>query len=182
MKILSKFLLVLSAAAVLAACSSNRTFESDMQVSGAPDWVNGQDLVKSSEKGKVMRAVGQASPIGNTSLQKTTAANRARAALARELSVAVNTAQRNFASANEGEGESTSEITQENKFNSNVLIAGARIAAYWKDKKKGDIYALAELDVSKIKEGIERSKGLSKEFKNHLKQNPDAFLNHSTGK
>lgn len=182
MKLLSKLSFVFVAALILGACSSHRTFESDMRVEDAPDWVNGQELVKSGEKGKIMRAVGQAAPLGNVSLQKTTAANRARAALARELSLAVDSAQQNFSSAVEGEGESSSEISLDNKFNSNILMTGSRIAAYWKDEKTGDIYALAELELKQLKDNVKRSSVLSKEFKKYLQQNPGALLNNPTGK
>lgn len=177
MQFVSKYLFVLTATLILAACSSHRSFESDMQVEDAPDWVNGQELVKSGERGKVIRAVGQASPLGNISLQKTTAANRARAELARELSVAVDSAQQNFTFAIEGEKEARSDISSENKFNTNVLMAGSRIAAYWKNEKTGDIYALAELEMSQVKTNLERSKNMNKAFKKYLQQNPDALIN-----
>lgn len=173
--------LLLATLFIVSACSSHRTFESDMRVSGAPDWVNGEELVTKGEHGKVIRKVGQAAPMGNISLQKTMAANRARAALAREISLAVESVQQDVAAGAEGNADAQADIASETSFNTSTLMTGSRIRAFWKDKKTGNIYALAELELKTVEDSLKRSKSLSKAFKQYLDANPDIFSKPQKG-
>lgn len=173
--------LLLATLFIVSACSSHRTFESDMRVSGAPDWVNGEELVTKSEHGKVIRKVGQAAPMGNISLQKTMAANRARAALAREISLAVESVQQDVAAGAEGDADAQADIASETNFNTATLMTGSRIRAFWKDKKTGDIYALAELELKTVEDSLKRSKSLSKAFKRYLDRHPEAVDKQTSG-
>jgi hypothetical protein len=70
----------------LAACSSGPTrVESNLGLSGAPDWVNQGTSVLNNNNGRLFHGVGSASPMGDMALQKSVADDRARAEAARIL-------------------------------------------------------------------------------------------------
>ncbi|MCZ6579496.1 MAG: hypothetical protein O6927_09175, partial [Gammaproteobacteria bacterium] len=73
---------ILFLALVLGACSSKTVIESDMGLSGAPDWVNEGTQAVKDDDGRLIHGVGMAPAMGDVSLQKATADNRARAEIA----------------------------------------------------------------------------------------------------
>jgi hypothetical protein len=81
-----KLLSVVFCAFVISACSSATKVESDLGIKGAPDWVNQGSNIISDKDGRLFHGVGSASPMGEMSLQKSVADERARAEVARVLS------------------------------------------------------------------------------------------------
>lgn len=167
-----KTALVLGLAAVLAACSSGTRIESDMQIKGAPDWVNeGTQAVKNKD-GRLIHGLGEAPPMGDTSLQKTTADNRARAEIARVLSTMLNDTYTEFTNSTGGEADSSVERALHST--TQQALSGARILGHWKDKKTGIVYALAELDTRALDKAIKTSNTLSDNFLKYYEQHNDA--------
>ena len=76
---LTNTLSVLFLALLLSACSDKSFIESDMGLSDAPDWVNEGTQAVSDDDGRLIHGVGMAPAMGDVSLQKATADNRARA-------------------------------------------------------------------------------------------------------
>ena len=71
---------------LLTGCSSKTEVDSDLHIKGAPDWVNEGNQMLNDRDGRLFHGIGSAPEMGNLSLQKNTADDRARAELARIFS------------------------------------------------------------------------------------------------
>lgn len=111
---------------------------------GAPDWV----LEGSGARDGRFYGLGSVSGVRNTSLARSTAANRARAEISRILQVYSASLMRDFqASTRNGSASDESQrVEQAIKTYSQSLLNGSVIDAYWFDGARGTWYALASLD------------------------------------
>ena len=89
----------------LGACSGKTIIESDMGLSDAPDWVNEGTQAVDNDDGRLIHGLGMAPPMGDISLQKATADNRARAEIARVLSTYVDTVIKDYTASTGGEAD-----------------------------------------------------------------------------
>ena len=143
-----------------------------MGLSHAPDWVNEGTQAVSNDDGRLIHGVGMAPPMGDISLQKATADNRARAEIARVLSTYVDAVINDY-TASAG-GESDSNVEREIRSTTQLTLSGVRILGHWKDDESGDVYAFAELDMDAVDKSLETAASLSDAFKGHYKANADA--------
>jgi hypothetical protein len=113
-----------------------------------------------------------ASNLSDTSLQKSTADGRARAEIARILNTYIDSTLDDY-TASMGD---TADINVERTIRSTtkLAISGARILGHWKDKKTGDIYAFAELNLDSMDELIAQAENLSSSFKQYYQQSRSA--------
>lgn len=157
---------------LITACGGNRTVESDLGIKGAPDWVNEGTQAISDEDGRLIQGVGMAPPLGDESLQVTTADSRARAEIARVISSYVDATLRDY-SASSG---SRADLAVNNSINTTTqtVLNGAKVKGRWKDPKTGNIYAFAELDLDTLEEAIAAAKSLSTNFKQYFSDNANA--------
>ncbi len=173
--------LLLLVTALMAACSSGTRIESDLQIKGAPDWVNeGTQAVKNKD-GRLIHGTGEAPAMGDESLQKATADNRARAEISRVLSTVMNDTLSDYTSSTGGEADSSVERAIHSS--TQQALSGARILGHWKDKKTGIIYSLAELDTRYLDKALATSNKLSdnfmKYYDKHADTNFDRFMESS---
>lgn len=164
--------LMLGAAVLLAACSSKTMVKSDLDIKGAPDWVNKGTATLNDRGGRLIHGVGEAPPMGDQSLQISTADDRARAEVARVLSSYMDVASSDYAAAtNNADNEQA--ITRQIKSASKVVLSGARIIAHWRNKDNGNIHALAELDMKQVKDTLKTVEGLNDDMRLYLEQHGD---------
>ena len=163
---------ILFLALVLGACSGKTSIESDLGLDHAPDWVNEGTQAVSDDDGRLIHGVGMAPVMGDASLQKSTADNRARAEIARVLSTYVDAIIVDY-TASSG-GESDLDVEREIRSTTQLALSGARILGHWKDDENGDIYAFAELDMEAVDRSLETATSLSAAFKDHYRQNAAA--------
>ena len=163
---------VLFLALALGACSSKTTIESDMGLDNAPDWVNEGTQAVSDDDGRLIHGVGMAPAMGDVSLQKATADNRARAEIARVLSTFVDAVINDYTASTGGVADLN--VEREIRSTTQLVLSGARILGHWKDEDTGDVYAFAELDMDAVDKSLETATALSDAFKGHYKQNADA--------
>ncbi len=171
----------LLAALLLAACSSNTTIESDLGIDGAPGWVNEGTQAVDNDDGQLLHGVGMAPPMGDTSLQKSTADNRARAEIARILQTFVDSAINDY-TASVGDSADMN-VEREIRTATKLALSGSRILGHWKHQETGDIYAFAELSIETMDELIAKADNLSQSFKQFYdennKANFDRFIQNS---
>lgn len=165
-------LCVLFLVLALGACSSKTTIESDMGLDNAPDWVNEGTQAVSNDDGRLIHGVGMAPPMGDVSLQKATADNRARAEIARVLSTYVDAVISDYTASTGGETDMN--VEREIRSTTQLVLSGARMLGHWKDEDSGDVYAFAELDMDAVDKSLETATALSDAFKGHYKENADA--------
>lgn len=163
---------------ILSACSSQTTIESDMGIRGAPDWVNEGTQAVKDNNGRLIHGVGMAPAMGDVSLQKSTADNRARAEVARVLSTYVDAVIKDYTASSGSEADIN--VEREIRSTTQLALSGARILGHWKDDKTGDIYAFAELDMDAVAKTLKTANALSDAFKGHYEEsanvNFDRFM------
>ncbi|WP_145999141.1 LPP20 family lipoprotein [Oceanicoccus sp. KOV_DT_Chl] len=158
---------------LLNACSSQTTVESDLGINGAPDWVNQGTQAIDNNDGRLIHGVGMAPPMGDSSLQKNTASNRARAEIANILKSYIDSNVKDYTASRSDTGAQMS-IEREIKVSTQLALSGSRVLGYWKDDNTGDIYAFAELNFDSIEELITHSDQLSESFKQFYQANNNA--------
>ena len=104
-KLLSMALFVFA----ISACSSTTKVESDLGIKGAPDWVNEGTNILSEKDGRLFHGVGSAAPMGDMSLQKSVADDRARSEVARVLSSYMDVVSSDYMSSAKAGGANTNE-------------------------------------------------------------------------
>lgn len=161
-------------AALLVACSGQHRVESDLRVKGAPDWVNEGTQAVNNEEGRFIYGVGMAPAMGDLSLQRATADNRARTEIARVLSTYISATLNDY-TASTGYGADAS-VDRAIESTTRLSLAGARILGAWVDKRTGDLYAFAELDLKTLDRSVATAGNLSQAFKDFYSRHADAHF------
>jgi len=116
----------------------------------------------------VIQGVGMSVVLGDFSLQKSTADARARAEIARVLSSYVESTMSDFTASSGGQLDAS--IEREIKSKTTLALSGARILGHWKDKKSGDVYAFAELDMKEVDATLQAATAMSDGFQKYYSQ------------
>lgn len=167
---------------ILAGCSGKTMVESDLRIKGAPDWVNEGTSILNNRNGRFFHGIGSSLPIGDESLQISSADNRARAEVARILSSYMEVAYNDY-TATAGSADEPmvqSDISRQISNISRVNLTGAQIIAHWKDKRTGTIYALAELDMKYVKETLAKVEGMNAQVRDFIVGNGDNIFDRVT--
>ncbi len=172
----SNTLMLLSVSLLIFACSSSKTtVESDLDMGHAPDWVNEGTQYLNNNEGRLFHGVGEAPVMGDASLQKSTADNRARAEVARILSSWLDVASKDYTAAS-GSGKdavSQQSVSREISNLTKMNLSGAKIIGRWKDKKTGSIYSIAELDMKYVKTVLETVQNMNKDLRLYIDKHAD---------
>ncbi len=160
---------------VVTGCSSKKSstnIESDLGLKGAPAWVNNGTNTVSNEGGQLIHGVGSAPTMGDMSLQKATADNRARAEVARIMSTFIDSTLADYSASN-GEGFDMS-VEKTIKSSTKAALSGAVIIGSWRDTNTGYIYSFAELNLSTLEASISNADKINPSFKKYTEQNLEA--------
>lgn len=171
----ARFLIVAASLSILAACSSTTKVESDLGISGAPDWVNEGTNILNNKNGRLFHGVGSASPMGDMELQRSTANDRARAEVARILSSYLDVVSSDYlASAKSGEQAVNEEaVSRQIKNLTKVNLTGVRIIGNWRDPKTNVIYSIAELDMDHVKSTLGSVENMNSDLKRYIQSSGD---------
>ena len=180
-KFWTRLLLVIVIAAV-AACAGQTKLESDLAIKGAPDWVNKGTSYVSEKDGRLFHGVGSASPMGDVTLQRATADDRARAELARIFTSYLDVVSNDYQSAGRSGDSKVSEeaVSRQIKNLSRVNLAGAKIIARWQDKKTSIVYSIAELDMKQVKNTLSTAQDMNEDMRRYLESNADNIFDRVT--
>ncbi len=175
LRLATQMTVLLATVIALGACGGRTTVKSDLHIQGAPNWVNKGTQVLKDKDGRLFHGVGMAEDLGNMSLQKTTADNRARAEIARILSSYMDVVENDYVTANRAENQRASQeqISRQIKNVSETNLAGAKIIARWRHKKTKTIYSLAELDMKYVKQTMNTYRDMNADFRNYFDRNAD---------
>jgi len=160
----------------LAACGGGKTIvESDLGIKGAPDWVNKGTATLNDRDGRLFHGVGSAPSMGDDSLQRSTADDRARAEVARIFSTYMDVVSNDYAAAT-GSGtkaDSDQSVSRQVKAITRVNLAGAKIIGRWKEKNSGAVYSLAELDLKHVKDTVQSTQAMNEDLRRYIQRNAD---------
>jgi hypothetical protein len=168
---------LLGAAFVLAGCAGPgpTRVESDLNIKGAPDWVNEGTAILKTRDGRLFHGVGSAPPMGDPSLQTSTADDRARAELARVLSSYMDVVSNDYTAAS-GTGEQAlpaAAVSRQIEAVTRVNLTGSRIIGRWRDERTDIIYSLAELDMEQVRGTLERVEDMNAGLRDYITQRGD---------
>lgn len=152
----------------LMACAGGTNIESDLGISGAPNWVNQGTQAVSDDDGRLIQGLGMAPPMGDFSLQKGTADSRARAEIARVLSSYIETTLNDYTASDSGQLDAS--VEREIKTQTKLALSGAKIMGHWKNDDTGDIFSFAELDMDAVDKTLETATSLSEGFQKYYSQ------------
>lgn len=177
---------VLTAALLLAACGGATHIESDLGIEDAPDWVNEGTQAVSDKGGRLIQGVGSAPDLGDPSLQRATADNRARAEIARVVSSYIEVALDDYQGSSrlggvDDEVAADGSVQQQINSVSQVVLNGAKIVGRWKDERTGSIYSFAELDLKRVKDVVKANRAMSEGLKDYLSRQGDAVFDEFAG-
>ena len=178
---MKNILLLVTVLLVATGCSSNKSstdIESDMGFKGAPAWVNNGTKTVSNENGQLIHGVGSAPAMGDISLQKATADNRARAEVARIMSTFIDSTLVDYSASN-GEGFDMS-VEKTIKSSTKAALSGAVIIGSWRDINSGDIYSFAELNLNTLEASINNADKINQSFKQYTEKNLEANFERFT--
>jgi len=174
-------LIIICVGILVVACAGQTKVESDLNIKGAPDWVNEGTAILKNKKGRLFHGVGSAPPMGDTSLQTETADNRARAALARILSSYMEVVSSDYSHAESGEDAVPDQsITRQIDNVTRINLTGSRIIGRWRDKKTDIIYAIAELDMKQVKETLKGVQDMNAGFKDYISTQGENIFDRMT--
>ena len=167
--------LALGFSLVLAGCASQTRLDSDLGVAGAPDWVNQGSAYVANDSGRLFHGVGSAGGVGDASLQRSVADDRARAELARIFSNYLDVASADYqAAAKSGKETQLDEsVSRQIKSVSQLNLSGARIVARWQDKKTNTLWSIAEVDMKQFKETLSAAREMNADTKRDLAEQGD---------
>jgi hypothetical protein len=168
--------IIVIAVAALSACGTTPTkLESDLGLKGAPDWVNKGTAYVSSQDGRLFHGVGSAGPMGEASLQRATADDRARAEVARIFSSYLDVVSNDYQSAAKSGTLSVSEeaVSRQIKNLTKVNLSGAKIVARWQDPKSHYVYSIAELDIKAVKDNVAATQDMNEDVRRYLTGHAD---------
>lgn len=168
--------------ALMAGCSGKTKVESNLRIKGAPDWVNKGTNILKDKRGRLFHGVGSAPPMGDQSLQTSTADNRARAELASVLTSYMEVVSSDYLSTNGTGADASNEqqISREINNLTKVNLVGAKIIARWRDKRTGVIYSLAELDMKRVKETAAKTEKMNEGLRQFINNNADNIFDQMT--
>jgi len=175
-------LILMTAVAMLAACSGKTQLESDLLIKGAPDWVNKGTSYVNDKDGRLFHGVGSASPMGEVTLQRATADDRARAELARIFSSYLDVVSSDYQSAARSGDSKVSEeaVSRQIRNLSKINLAGAKIIARWQDKKTNIVYSIAELDMKQVKSTVSGAQDMNGDVRQYVERNADNIFDRLT--
>jgi hypothetical protein len=159
----------------IAACSSTTKVESDLGISGAPNWVNEGTNVLNNKDGRLFHGVGSAEPMGDMALQTSTADDRARAEVAKILSNYLDAVSNDYQAASRSGDNTVNEesVSRQIKSLTKVNLAGVRIIGRWRDPKKNTIWSIAELDMNHVKSTLSAAQDMNADLKRYIETNGD---------
>ncbi len=169
---MKKIFLFATVLLIAAGCSNSNhrtNIDSNMQIDGAPDWVNKGAYTVNDQDGRFIYGVGLAPVMGDVSLQKSTADNRARAEIAKVLVTFVDSTFNSYTTSNGEKADlSTNEVLQSS---TKTALAGTTIIAHWKNPETGEIYSFAQLDLKNLTNAINNATTISESFKEYSNKN-----------
>lgn len=147
---------------------------------GSPRWVNRGSGAFEGEYGKAFYGVGIVQGIQSESLAKQTAANRARAEIAKIFDVYVAAMMKDYQrSTTVGVGgvmqasAEEQDVVSAQKTITEVTLRGVQVRDYWVNPQSGSIYSLAILELNEIPKSINDAPQLSAGVRDHVRANAD---------
>ena len=180
-----KILVSVTLLLVLAACGGGKTVvESDLGIKGAPDWVNKGTSVLNDRDGRLFHGVGSSPAMGDESLQRSTADDRARAEVARMLSTYMDVVSNDYVAASGAGANANSEqaVSRQVKAVTKLNLSGSKIIGRWKDGRTNTVYSISELDLKHIKTAVQGANDMNEDLRRYIDRNAENVFDKLSAK
>jgi len=170
---------------VLAACGGGKTVvESDLGIKGAPDWVNRGTSVLNDKDGRLFHGVGSSPAMGDESLQRSTADDRARAEVARIFSSYMDVVSNDYVAATGTGADASAEqaVSRQIKAVTKLNLSGSKIIGRWKDGRTNVVYSISELDLKHIKGTMQGAKDMNEDLRRYIDRNAENIFDKVSAK
>jgi hypothetical protein len=159
--------------------------EASQIIKGAPEWVNKGSRLLVTPQGRMFHGVAAAVPMGDLALQKAVADDRGRAEVTRVVSSWLDAVSAAYIASvrqradgridtEAGRAAVHAEIASSQIRNSIVeIITGTRIIGSWREARAGNVWSIAELDFSQVKNAIEVTAGIDTDLKRFVAAEAD---------
>ena len=149
-----------------------------LQKLDAPAWVVKGSGAFSDAQGKAFFGVALTSDSPDMSLMRLAADNRARNELAMVVQYYTASLMKDYRAktrAGEGKGVTAAEELTEaaEKTVTIMTLSGVEIIDHWQNPETGDLYSLARLDLSAVKDAFEKTKELDARAREYVRKNAE---------
>jgi hypothetical protein len=160
----------------LAACGGGKTVvESNLRIAGAPDWVNKGTNVLNDKNGRLFHGVGSSPAMGDDSLQRSTADERARAEVARIFSSYMDVVTNDYTASTGLGADASAEqaVSRQVKATTKLNLSGSKIIGRWKDSRTDIVYSICELDLQHVKGTVQGAKDMNEDLRRYFDRNAE---------
>ena len=163
----------------LVACSSAK-LEGDLNIKGAPDWVNKGTQVVEDKGGRLINGVAVAPSMNDPALQTSVADDRARAEIAKVLNSFMKVVSQDYsAAAGSGQDQQNEEsVSRQIQAITEQNVSGARILTHWPNPKDGSLWSIAQLDLGQVKDMVANSKDMNSAFRDYFAAHADNIFDN----
>lgn len=142
-----------------------------------PAWIMQGGMAFPADIGKVFYGVGMASNIGNPSLLRETADNRAINEMAKQFEVYTSSLMNDYMASTSAGDKAADEQHVETVKKTVVkqTLNGVMIVDRCQDRGTGMFYSLSRLDIDKFKDAINKKAELSRGMKDYVRDNANAL-------
>ena len=164
------FLVTLCAPFFLAACSGNTVLNETLNEKGVPTWVGQGSSILKSRQSRLFHGVGSASMMGDFSLQTSVANNRAREEIARIVTSFMEIVSREYIATGQAShaGFNEQEVAKQVEVLSKMDLAKIEVVGHWSDDGSRVIYAIAQMDIEKVRQAIKEIASVNKGLKAYI--------------
>lgn len=158
---------VLCASILLVACSSNTVLNESLNEKGVPTWVGEGSSILKSKQNRLFHGVGSASMIGNFSLQTSIANRRAREEIARIVTSFMEIVSREYIATGQAShaGFNEQEVAKQIAVLEKMDLSKVEVVGHWSDDGSRIIYAIAQMDMEKVRKAIKELASVNKGLK-----------------
>lgn len=163
---------------LLVACSGKAVLNESLDARGVPTWVNEGSNILKSKDGRVFHGVGSAPMLGDFSLQTATANKRAREEIARIVSSYMEIVSRDYIATGQALDANFNEqnVSQQIDSLARMDLSKVQIVGHWTDDETKVIYAIAKMDMEKVRQSIKDLTLMNKGLKAYVSVEGDSIF------
>ena len=152
---------------LLVACSGSEVLSESVNDQGVPTWVGQGSSILKSRQSRVFHGVGSASMMGDFSLQTSIANRRAREEMARIVTSFMEIVSREYIATGQASHADFDEqdVSKQIAILNKMDLAKVEVVGHWSDKGSRVIYAIAQMDIEKVRQAIKELVSVNKGLK-----------------
>ena len=155
---------------LIVACSGNEVLTESLNDDGVPTWVGQGSSILKSRQSRVFHGVGSAHMMGDFSLQTSVANRRAREEIARIVTSFMEIVSREYIATGQASyaGFDEQDVAKQIEVLSRMDLSKIEVVGHWSDDGSKVIYAIAQMDIAKVRQAIKEMASVNKGLKAYI--------------